>query len=95
MADLPRKLPIWPGAPSASRPKSHVLQQRGPDCAIAAAATIAGVTYDQAASVAFSLREEGLGGVRPAGHGETPVSSHRRAPGVSSGCFVPGFRCPP
>jgi hypothetical protein len=65
MHDLPRKLPIWPGAPSASSPRNHVLQQRGPDCAIAAAATITGVTYDQAASVAFSLREEGLGGMRP------------------------------
>jgi hypothetical protein len=42
-----------------------VLQQRGADCALAAAATITGVTYDAAACVAFSLREEGLGGVRP------------------------------
>ena len=55
MNDLPRKLPIWPGAPAASAPKQHVLQRRGPDCAIAAAATIAGVTYDEAASVASDL----------------------------------------
>ncbi len=65
MNELPRKLPIWPGAPEASRPRKHVPQMRGPDCAIAAAATITGVTYDEAASVAFSLREEGLGGMRP------------------------------
>ncbi len=64
MNDLPRKLPIWPGAPSASNPKKHVEQRYGPDCAIAAAATITGTTYDEAASVAFSLREEGLGGMR-------------------------------
>jgi hypothetical protein len=63
--ELPRKLPIWPGAPAASSPRKHVPQRRGPDCAIAAAATITGVTYDEAASVAFSLREEGLGGMRP------------------------------
>jgi hypothetical protein len=65
MYDLPRKLPIWPGAPSASSSRKHVLQQRGADCALAAAATITGVTYDEAASEAFSLREEGLGGIRP------------------------------
>ena len=65
MNDLPRRLPIWPGSPRASQPRGHVLQCRGPDCAIAAAATITGVTYEQAASVAFSLREEGLGGIRP------------------------------
>ena len=64
MQDLPRKLPIWPGSPRASQPRSHVVQRQGPDCAIAAAATITGVTYDEAASVAFSLREEGLGGMR-------------------------------
>ena len=65
MNDLPRKLPIWPGAPSASKPRDHVVQRYGPDCAIAAAATITGVSYDEASSVAFSLREEGLGGMRP------------------------------
>ena len=65
MNDLPRKLPIWPGAPGASNPRNHVLQRHGPDCTIAAAATITGVTYEQAASVAFSLREDGLGGMRP------------------------------
>jgi hypothetical protein len=64
MHDLPRKLPIWPGAPGAAEPRKHVLQRRGPDCAIAAAATIAGVPYDEAASMAFSLREDGLGGMR-------------------------------
>jgi hypothetical protein len=64
MSDIPRKLPIWPGAPSASRSRDHVQQRWGPDCAIAAAATITCVTYDEAASVAFSLREEGLGGMR-------------------------------
>jgi hypothetical protein len=65
MNDLPRKLPIWPGSPRASQPRNHVLQRHGPDCAIAAAATITGVSYEEAASVAFSLREKGLGGVRP------------------------------
>jgi hypothetical protein len=63
--DLPRKLPIWPGAPAASNPRTHVHQRCGPDCAIAAAATITGVAYDEAASLAFSLREDGLGGMRP------------------------------
>jgi hypothetical protein len=42
-----------------------VHQRRGSDCAIAAAATITGVRYEEAASAAFSLREEGLGGIRP------------------------------
>jgi hypothetical protein len=64
MDHLPRRLPIWPGAPRAAQPRPHVPQQRGPDCAIAAAATVTGVSYDQVASVAFSLREEGLGGMR-------------------------------
>jgi hypothetical protein len=64
MDRLPRRLPIWPGAPKAAQPRPHVHQRRGPDCAIAAAATITGVSYDEAASVAFSLREEGLGGMR-------------------------------
>ena len=49
----------------ASIPKKHVHQRHGPDCAIAAAATITGVAYDEAASAAFSLREQALGGMRP------------------------------
>jgi hypothetical protein len=65
MKDLPKRLPIWPGAPTASQPRPHVHQVHGPDCAIAAAATITGMTYEQAASVAFSLRGDGLGGMRP------------------------------
>ena len=65
MNDLPRRLPIWPGSPGAADPKKHVCQRRGPDCAIAAVATITGVTYEQAASAAFSLREDGLSGMRP------------------------------
>jgi hypothetical protein len=64
MDQLPRRLPIWPGAPKAGQPRPHVQQRRGPDCAVAAAATITGVSYDEAASVAFSLREDGLGGMR-------------------------------
>jgi hypothetical protein len=63
MNDLRRRLPIWPGSPAAADPKKHVCQRRGPDCAIAAVATITGVTYDQAASAAFSLRNDGLGGM--------------------------------
>jgi hypothetical protein len=65
MNDLPRKLPIWPGAAQASTRRAQIHQRRGPDCAIAAAATLTGVSYDEAASVAFSLREDGLGGMRP------------------------------
>ncbi len=79
MNDLPRKLPIWPGAPAAAEPKKHVLQRRGPDCAIAAAATITGVTYDQAASAAFSLRNDGLGALSPPRHQGALVSPHRPA----------------
>ena len=75
MNDLPRKLPIWPGAPAASTPKQHVLQRRGPDCAIAAAAMVAGVTYEEAASVAFSLREERFGRHASAKDGQVVISS--------------------
>jgi hypothetical protein len=64
MNNLPKRLPIWPGAPGASSARSHIHQRHGPDCAIAAAATIAGVSYEEAASAAFSLRESGLKGMR-------------------------------
>lgn len=63
MDQLPKRLPIWPGSPKADQMRAHVVQQYGPDCAIAAAATITGVSYERAAYVAFSLREEGLGGM--------------------------------
>ena len=42
MRQLPKRLPIWPGSPKASQERPHIHQRRGPDCAIAAAATITG-----------------------------------------------------
>jgi hypothetical protein len=61
----PRRVPVWPGSPAALRPRRHVLSRQHADCAIATAATVTGVPYEEAASAAFSLREEGLGGLRP------------------------------
>ncbi len=65
MDQLPKRLPIWPGSPRADQPRAHVTQRHGPDCAIAAAATITGVSYEEAADAAFTLRVDGLGGMRP------------------------------
>jgi hypothetical protein len=61
---MPRRVPTWPGSPSAQGPKRHCLQDEN-GCAIAAVATLAGLPYSHVKEVAFNLREEGLGGMRP------------------------------
>jgi hypothetical protein len=64
MSNRRNRLASSPGT-TADDPTNPIVLRHGPDCAIAAVATVANLTYDETASAAYTLRKNGLSEINP------------------------------